>query len=77
MVNVYKQLGLGTNIHDLITNNFIHSLGTMFVDDLNLYTWKDVITDPVKLMLQAQREVSQWSLLINATGGGLKPKKCF
>jgi hypothetical protein len=77
MVNVYKQLGLGTNIHDPITDNIIHSMGAMFVDDLDLYTWKDIITDPVELMLQAQREVSQWSLLLNATGGVLKPKKCF
>ncbi len=49
----------------------------MFVDDLDLYTWKEDITNPAKLMMQAQQEVSQWSLLLNATGGALKPKKCF
>jgi hypothetical protein len=63
MVNVYKQLGLGTNAHNPITDNIIHSMGAMFIDDLDIYTWKDIITDPVKLMLQAQREVSQWRLL--------------
>ncbi len=73
MVNVYKQLGLGTDIHDPITDDIIHSMGAMFADDLDLYTWKDIITDPVELMLQAQLEVSQWSLLLNATGGALKP----
>jgi len=73
MVNVYKQLGLGTDIHDPITDNILHSMGAMFVDDLDLYTWKDNITDPAELMMQAQREVSQWSLLLNATGGTLKP----
>jgi hypothetical protein len=77
MVNVYKQLGLGTNIHDPITDDIIHSMGAMFVEDLDLYTWKDIITDPVELMLQAQQEVSQWSLLLNATGGTLKFKKSF
>jgi hypothetical protein len=77
MVNVYKQLGLGTDIHDPITDDIIHSMGTMFVDNLDLYTWKDNIKDSVKLMMQAQKEVSQWSLLLNATGGVLKPKKCF
>ena len=30
-----------------------------------------------ELMLQAQREVTQRSLLLNATGGALKPEKCF
>ncbi len=52
-------------------------MGAMFIDELDLYTWKDNITDPVELMMQAQWAVSQWSLLLNATGGALKPKKCF
>ncbi len=77
MINVYKQLRLGTNIHDLITDDIIHSMGPMFVDSLDLYTWKDNTTDPAELMMQAQWEVSQWSLLLNATGGALKLEKCF
>ncbi len=72
MVNVYKQLGLGTDLHDPITDKRIHSMGAMYVDDLDMYTWKDEITDPLELMLQAQQEVTQWSLLLNATGGALK-----
>ena len=52
-------------------------MGAMFVDDLDLFTWKEDITDPFKLMLQAQREITKWSLLLNATGGALKPEKCF
>jgi len=77
LVNVYKQLGLGTDLHNPITDDRIHSMGAMYVDDLDLYTWKDAITDPFELMLQAQREVTQWSLLLNATRGALKPEKCF
>ena len=77
LVNVYKQLGLGTDLHDPITNDGIHSMGAMFVDDLDLFTWKEDITDPFELMLQAQQEITQWSLLLNATGGALKPEKCF
>ncbi len=52
-------------------------MGAMFVDDLDLFTWKEDITDPFELMLQAQQEITQWSLLLNATGGALKPEKCF
>ena len=77
LVNVYKQLDLGTDLRDPITDARIHSMGAMFVDDLDLYTWKDDITDPHELVLQSQREVSQWCLLLNATGGALKPEKCF
>jgi len=70
LVNVYKQLGLGTDLHDPITDERIHSMGTMYVDDLDMYMWKDAIMDPFELMLQAQQEVTQWSLLLNATQGG-------
>jgi hypothetical protein len=56
LVNVYKQLDLGTDLHDPITDDMIHSMGAMYVDDLDLYTWKDAITDPFELLLQAQRE---------------------
>jgi calcineurin-like phosphoesterase len=51
LVNVYKQLGLGTDLHDPITDERIHSMGTMYVDDSDMYTWKDAITDPFELML--------------------------
>jgi hypothetical protein len=77
MVNVYKQLDLGIDDHDPITSDRIHSMGAMFVDDLDLFMWKEAITEPIELMLQAQREVTQWSLLLNATRGALKPEKCF
>jgi hypothetical protein len=73
LVNVYKQLGLRIDLHGPITDDRIHSMGAMYVDDLDLYTWKDAITDPFELLLQAQWEVTQWSLLLNATGGALKP----
>jgi hypothetical protein len=65
MVNVYKQLGLGTDLHDPITDERIHSMGAMYVDDLDMYTWKDEITDTFELMLQAQQEVTQWSVCWN------------
>jgi hypothetical protein len=77
LVNVYRQLDLGTDLQDPITDIKIHSMGAMYVDDLDLYTWKDEITDPYELMLQSQREVLQWCLLLNTTGGALKPEKCF
>ena len=77
LVNVYKQLGLGTDLHDPMSDDRIHSMGAMFVDDLDLFTWKKDVTDPFELMIQAQQEITQWSLLLNATGAALKPEKCF
>ncbi len=77
LVNVYKQLNLGTEVHDPITDDRIHSIDAMFVDNLDLFMWRKAITDPIELMLQAQQEVTQWSLLLNPTKGALKPEKCF
>jgi hypothetical protein len=46
-------------------------MGALYVDDTDLYTWKEHIMDP------GQIELEQWSCLLNATGGALKPEKCF
>jgi hypothetical protein len=48
-VNVFKQLNLGTLIQDPITAEVIHSMETLFVDDTDLYTWRENILDPGKL----------------------------
>ena len=77
VVNVFKQLELGALVVDPITQELIHSMGTLFVDDTDLYTWKDGLLDPGKLWVQTQLELTQWSTLLNATGGALKPEKCF
>ncbi len=77
LVNVFKQLELGALVVDSLTREAIHSMGTLFVDDTDLYTWKDGILDPGELWLQTQVELTQWRNLLNTTGGALKPKKCF
>jgi hypothetical protein len=38
-VAVFKQLNLGAILNDLILDILIHSMGTLFVDDTNMYTW--------------------------------------
>jgi hypothetical protein len=74
LVNVFKQLNLGALIQDPITAKLIHSMGTLFIDDIDLYTWKEGILEPGKLWCQAQLELEHWSCLLNATGGALKPE---
>jgi hypothetical protein len=77
LVNVFKQLNLGAVIQDPITAEIIHSMGALFVDDTNLYTMRKNILDPGELWGQAQLELENWGCLLNATGGALKPEKCF
>jgi hypothetical protein len=42
-----------------------------------MYTWWENILDPGESWSQAQLELELWSCLLNATGGALKPDKCF
>ncbi len=77
LVNVFKQLNLGALIRDPITAEMIHSMGALFINDTDLYTWKENLLDPGELWCQAQLELEQWSCLLNATGGALKLEKCF
>jgi hypothetical protein len=83
LVNVYKQLGLGSFITDPILLEIIHTMGELFVDDADLYTCNDTstancgVTGPTDLWLRMQGNLGQWSNLLIASGGALKPDKCF
>jgi hypothetical protein len=46
----------------------IHTMGAIFVDDTDLYTWRDGLLDPGKLWCQTQVDLHQWSCLLNASG---------
>jgi hypothetical protein len=77
LINVFKQLNLGALIQDPITVEMILSMGTLFVDDMDLYMWCKEILNPGDLWCQTQLELEQWSCLLNSSGGALKPEKCF
>jgi hypothetical protein len=48
------QLNLGAMVKDPITAKIVHSMGAMFVNDVDLYTWRKDILDPGELCCQAQ-----------------------
>ncbi len=77
LVTIFKQLKLGAMIQDPISAELIHMMDALFVDDTDLYTWREHIMDPKELWRQTQIELEKWSCLLNATRGVLKPKKCF
>jgi hypothetical protein len=80
MVNVYKQMGIGSFITDPISQERIHTMGGLFVDDADLYTSDDTPSangNPMELWLRTQGNLDQWHNLLIATGGALKPEKCF
>jgi hypothetical protein len=77
MVTVFKQLNLGEIINDPISDVLIHYMGYLFVDDTNMYTWRDHILGPGEPWVQTQLKIEHWSCLLNATGGALKSEKCW
>jgi hypothetical protein len=75
MVTVFKQLNLGAIINDPVLDAPIHSMGALFVDNTNIYMAREHPGPRGALGTNADRE--QWSCLLNATGGALKPEKCW
>jgi hypothetical protein len=67
LVNVFKQLLLGALLLDPITLEMIHRMGTLFMDNTDLYTWRDRLLDPGDLWHQTQVDLHQWGCLLNAT----------
>ncbi len=77
LVTIFKHLKLGAVIQDLITSELTHTMSALFVDNTNLYTWREHILNPGEICCQTQLELKQLSRLLNATGGALKAEKCF
>jgi hypothetical protein len=77
LVKVFKQLKLGAIINDPISKTLIHSMEVLFMDDSDIYTLRENISNPGELRKQAWIEIKQWSGLPNATGGALNPEKCW
>jgi hypothetical protein len=77
MVTVFKQLDLGAKIKDPFLDTLIHSMGALFVNNIHMYTWREEILEPGELWAQTQIETEHWSCLLKATGGALKPGKCW
>ena len=52
-------------------------MGAIYVDDADLYTSSEDLTNEMDLVVQTQNNVDQWNDLLKASGGALKPEKCF
>jgi hypothetical protein len=71
---MFEQSKLGAILNDPISDVIIHSMGALFVDDTDLYMWREHIMDPTELWAQTQVEIAQWSNLLNAMGGAMKQR---
>ena len=78
IVNIRRKLKHGAHILDPMTRSLIHSVGAiMFVDDSDLYCWVESTPGAKDLYEMIQAETKMWGDLLLATGGCLRPAKCF
>lgn len=76
-VKIYKEKGFGAKLNDPITRAFIHSIGCLFVDDTDLYTFETSLRTAFDVYLASQQAITLWSSLLAATGGAIKTEKSF
>jgi hypothetical protein len=78
MIQAHKRKGHGIHLKCNITGTELHLIGTLFVDDTDLnYFDMRKIEMAVEAHAALQRSIHNWRRLLIATGGALKPAKCF
>ena len=51
--------------------------GANFVDDTDLFVWLPELCTAEEVWQEMQASVDEWGMLLAATGGALKPEKCY
>jgi hypothetical protein len=78
MIRAHKRKNHGVHLVGPITKDNLHVVGTTYVDDTNIEHFD---THQVKTVVEAhlnfQESIVNWGCLLIATGGTLKPSKCF
>ena len=78
ILHAHKRKGHGTVIKCPITNKDGHLAAILFVDDCDLLHLRMDRNETVQEAHQAMQEsMTNWGKLLIATGGSLKPEKCF
>jgi len=77
IVNAYKRLGHGAKLTSSYMARLFLLAAVMYVDDTDLlHLASSPETTDEELISQAQHQVIDWGMLVQATGGILKQKKC-
>lgn len=76
-VKIYKRHGFGAKLNDPVTKAAIHSIGCLFVDDTDLYTFESGLRSALDVHRTAQQAITLWSSLLSASGGAIKTEKSF
>jgi hypothetical protein len=78
IVRAHKRKGHGAKFMCPISNLKFHLAGIIFVDDTDLIHINMGQNEDADLaLIHLQDSISNWGQLLLATGGALKPSKCF
>jgi len=78
MIRAHKRKGHGAHFRCPITETDHHSAGTVFVDDTDLEHFNMTKLQTVEeVHVDFQKSILNWGKLLLATGGALRPAKCF
>jgi hypothetical protein len=78
MLNAHKRKGHGIHLRCPITKQSTHLAGSIFVDDTDVEHLNMNKSESIEEVHGAlQESITNWGRLLIATGGALKPAKCF
>ena len=73
----YHNEGFGSSILSPMSLTLIESLGTMFVDDTDIFVSLPELRDSFSVYKEMQASMLCWGNLLCSTWGALKPEKCY
>jgi hypothetical protein len=78
MIQAHKRKGRGVHLYCPISKKKMHLAGTLFVDNTDLEHFDVIKNETVLDAHEAmQTSILNWGRVLIATGGTLKPSKCF
>jgi len=74
--DMVRNLGNGTTLQSLLTQDMVHFVGFGFVDDVDLITTDNVVSQtPACILCQLQQTLDLWEMGLRTSGGALSAKK--
>ena len=77
MLAAYKLKGYGACFISAWSGIFLGIAALLYVDDMDLLHMNQHFTSEASFFQQVQEATTYWAYILQATGGNLKPKKCY
>ncbi len=77
MINIHHNLGHKVTFWGAWAQDAFSLAGALFVDDSDLFHMAIGMPSDKEFLQLVQNATNDWAGLVHATGGSLKPQKCF